>query len=104
MSSPVDPRKVWLVLSQIPPGKVVTYGQLAQLAEAPGCARIIGSLLKQLPESAGLPWHRVINCKGRISFPEGSRQHLTQKNRLEQEGISLATGKVNLPLHRWNGE
>ncbi|WP_263080536.1 MGMT family protein [Endozoicomonas sp. Mp262] len=104
MSSPVDPKRVWYILSQIPTGKIITYGQLAEMAGARGCARIIGNILKQLPSGTGLPWHRVINCKGRISFPEGSAHYQKQKERLEQEGISLTTGKVDLQTYRWNGE
>ncbi len=104
MSSPLDPKRVWYILSQVPAGKVITYGQLADLADARGCARIVGNILKQLPSGTGLPWHRVINCKGRISFPEGTVQYQKQKEQLEQEGIHLIAGKIDLSKYRWNGE
>ena len=104
MSSPIDPARVWTVLSLIPEGKVVTYGQLAELSGAPRAARIVGNILRQLPAGSSLPWHRVINSKGHISFPEGSSQYHKQRTRLEEEGITLLSGKINLSLYRWQGE
>ena len=104
MSSPVDPARVWTVLSLIPEGKVVTYGQLAELSGAPRAARVVGNILRQLPAGSSLPWHRVINSKGHISFPEGSSQHAKQRARLEEEGITLLDGKINLSLYCWQGE
>ena len=104
MTSSVDPKRVWYILSQVPEGKVITYGQLAEMSGAARTARVVGNILKQLPASTGLPWHRVINCKGQISFPEGSPQYQKQKYRLAAEGITLISGKINLKHYRWNGE
>jgi methylated-DNA-protein-cysteine methyltransferase-like protein len=36
-----------------------------------------------------LPWHRVLNAAGRISFPEGSAAHALQRSRLEAEGVQF---------------
>lgn len=104
MSSPVDPVRVWTALSLIPEGKVVTYGQLAELSGSPRSARVVGNILKQLPVGSHLPWHRVINSKGHISFPQGSSQYAKQRTRLEAEGVALVAGKINLSLYRWQGE
>ena len=104
MSSPFTPTEIWYLLSQIPHGTVVTYGQLAEMAGARGYARVVGNVLKQLPASTELPWHRVINCKGRISFPEGSVRYNEQKDRLEGEGITVLSGKISLKDYRWSGE
>lgn len=104
MSVPFSPSEVWYLLSRIPAGCVVTYGQLANMAGAPGYARVVGNILKQLPAGSDLPWHRVINCKGRISFPEGSARYDSQKRRLELEGVMVVSGKINLKAHQWHGE
>lgn len=104
MHAPFSPSDIWFILDKVPAGTVVTYGQLANMAGAPGYARVVGNILKQLPAGSGLPWHRVINSKGRISFPEGSLRYEKQKNLLEEEGVTLFSGKVNLNQYQWNGE
>lgn len=104
MQAPFSHTDIWFILSQVPEGSVVTYGELAKMAGAPGYARVIGNILKQLPKGSGLPWHRVINSKGQISFPEDSARYTTQKELLEQEGITFISGKINLKTYGWNGE
>ena len=104
MSAPFTPAEVWFLISRIPTGCVVTYGQLADMAGAPGYARVVGNILRQLPVGSDLPWHRVINGKGQISFPEGSSRYNSQKCRLELEGVMVLSGKINLKTHQWHGE
>ena len=71
----------------IPRGKVATYGDVARQAGLPGAARRVGSALRGLPKDTGIPWHRVINARGRISLPEGSSSYCVQRERLEEEGV-----------------
>lgn len=104
LTAPFTPSEIWYLLSRIPEGSVVTYGQLANMAGAPGYARVVGNILKQLPAGSDLPWHRVINGKGQISFPEGSSRYHLQILRLEQEGVVISSGKINLKNHQWHGE
>ncbi len=92
---------IWQVVSQIPKGKVTSYGQVATLAGLPGAARLVGNVLSKLPKGSQLPWHRVINSQGKISFAEGSSRYLRQKERLEAEGIAVNKGKIALPLFGW---
>lgn len=94
---------IWQVLASIPKGKVATYGQIAKLCGYPGYARYVGHTLKKLPQGSGLPWHRVINAKGQISFPSGSDAYRLQRNRLELEGIVFSGDRVNLKHHQWDG-
>ncbi|MBT8146233.1 MAG: MGMT family protein, partial [Gammaproteobacteria bacterium] len=53
-------------------------------------------VLKKLPGGSGLPWHRVINSSGRISFPHGSEQYQRQKQLLEAEGVVFVKGRLSL--------
>lgn len=92
---------VWQVIAQIPEGKISTYGQVAHLAGFPNLARAVGRTLSQLPEGTKLPWHRVINAQGRISFPADSTAYLEQTNRLENEGIVFLNGKIRLKQYQW---
>lgn len=67
----------------------------------PRRARLVGTVLKQTPASRGLPWHRVINSGGRISFPEGSDAYLRQRRKLEREGVTFRGGRVDLIRYGW---
>lgn len=94
---------IWQLVAAIPPGKVATYGQIAKLCGYPGYARYVGHSLKQLPADSSLPWHRVINARGEISFPADSEAYLRQRERLEQEGVQFNGGSVSLKRYCWDG-
>lgn len=55
---------IYYLVSQIPQGKVATYGQLAFLAGRPKCARMVGYVLSRTPSFLGVPCHRVVNRLG----------------------------------------
>ncbi|MFK7865143.1 MAG: MGMT family protein [Pseudohongiellaceae bacterium] len=93
--------KIWQVVHQIPKGKVASYGQVARLAGLPGYARFVGTTMKKLPEGSKLPWHRVANAAGKLSFPQDSKMYQTQKSRLESEGVVFIRGKFNLRQFGW---
>jgi len=89
--------RLYTALAGIPAGSVVTYGQLAELAGMPGRARWVGRVLSQLPEGSQLPWYRVINAQGRLSFPPGSAAAARQQALLNGEGVEFsASGRINL--------
>lgn len=94
--------KLYQVLASVPSGKVVTYGQLASLADRPNGARWAGRTLKLLPKGSKLPWHRVINAQGKISFPEETEAWRRQKDLLADEGIILQNGRIRLKDHQWS--
>ncbi|MBO6554951.1 MAG: methylated-DNA--[protein]-cysteine S-methyltransferase [Pseudomonadales bacterium] len=89
--------RVFQVVSQIPHGKVASYGQIARLAEMPSHARLVGRILSQLPLNTQLPWHRVVNAQGEITNPGRTRQ----AKRLTDEGVTLINGRVSLKLYGW---
>lgn len=94
---------IWQIVASIPKGSVATYGQIAKLAGYPSHARYVGSTLKKLPEDSVLPWHRVVNAKGELSFPVDGQQYQKQKALLEAEGIVFKSFKLSLSrygLHR----
>jgi len=94
---------IYQVVRQIPYGQVATYGQVADLANLPGRARLVGYALYRVAPDSDIPWHRVINAKGEISESPirfGS-DHL-QRALLEAEGVQFnAKGKINLRDYRW---
>jgi methylated-DNA-protein-cysteine methyltransferase-like protein len=84
------------LLGTVPFGSVVTYGQLAAFCGRPRHARQVGQILSNLPSDSKLPWHRVINAKGEISFPVESERFREQHKRLQEEGILIINGKIRL--------
>jgi methylated-DNA-protein-cysteine methyltransferase-like protein len=97
---------VYRLVAQIPKGKVVTYGQVAALLGAPRAARAVGTALRRLPRMLAptVPWQRVINASGGISFRDDVIRVEEQRWLLENEGIEFSRhGKVNLKKYRWAG-
>ena len=79
---------VYELVKRIPPGKVSTYGRIAQLTLAPRGARGVGWALAGLtPDLAHtVPWWRVINAAGRISNQFNAT---LQRELLEAEGVTF---------------
>jgi len=95
-------QKVMTFIKKIPPGKVATYAQLAKLAGKPSAVRGVVWILHSSSGTRGLPWHRVVNAKGKISFPEMSEGWSKQKALLEREGIEWGVGgRINLDKYQW---
>jgi methylated-DNA-protein-cysteine methyltransferase-like protein len=92
-------RRVWDVVSGIPSGCVLNYGEIARLAGLPGRARLVGRALGLAPRSMQLPWHRVVNAQGRISFKPGGAQYRRQRELLEGEGVEFDGEIIDLERH-----
>jgi len=96
-----DAERVYQVLASIPAGRLCSYGEVARLVGLPGRARWIGRVLGQLPKDSTLPWYRVINSQGKISFPEGSAAYRRQLQHLIDEGSASLQGKIDWRQRRW---
>lgn len=85
------------IVSQIPCGKVTTYGHIAALAGWPSHSRMVGRTLRYSPEAEKLPCHRVVNIEGRTA-PGWSRQ----RSLLEEEGVRFkVNGHVEMSRYLW---
>jgi methylated-DNA-protein-cysteine methyltransferase related protein len=96
--------RIYDIVRQIPQGYVATYGQIADLANLAGKARLVGYALYQIDvSSSDVPWHRVVNAKGHISYsPLRRGADYLQRSLLEQEGINFTPeGKIDLRQYRW---
>ena len=85
------------VVRSLPPGDVVTYGEVAAMAGKPGAARGVGAVLAGSDDRGhGLPWWRVVNAAGRL-VPGHEAEHA---RRLRGEGVDVdaEVGRV-----RFNG-
>lgn len=97
----LDEQLIYLVLSiveEIPKGKVATYGQIANLANHPKNARLVGKILSMSEYFGKYPCHRVVNHAGRIA-----PHFLEQKQLLESEGVMFRDAiHVDLKNYKWN--
>ena len=94
---------VWKIVADIPSGYVLTYGEVARLSGNPRYARRVGQAMRWAPRELQLPWHRVINAQGKISFPADSAAYREQKDRLEAEGVVLLKGRIDLKRYGYAG-
>lgn len=101
--------EVWMIVRQIPFGKVATYGQIAKMIPPPNgvdieaykafAPRWVGGAMANCPDD--VPWQRVINSKGEISERDGAER---QRQLLEGEGIKFdAKNRIDLKIFGWNG-
>lgn len=93
--------KVYELVRKIPPGRVMTYGQIALLLE-PLSARAVGWAMNSCPED--VPWQRVVNSRGGCSTDR--LPHLQtglQRALLENEGILFReNGTLDLGQYLWD--
>ena len=88
--------RIWKAVKGVRNGRVATYGQIADVCDLRGHARLVGYALHNLPPDSGVPWHRIINSKGMISLPRHTGGYERQKKLLEQEGIVFENGRIDL--------
>ena len=98
-SPPLDKvARIEAILALIPAGRVVSYGQVADLAGLPGRARLVGKVLRETDKT--LPWHRVVNRHGAISLTGPDLQR--QRQALLSEGVQVSgSGQIDLQKYRW---
>jgi alkylated DNA nucleotide flippase Atl1 len=85
------------VVESIPPGKVLAYGDIAELLGAGG-PRQVGAVLSR--HGGGVPWWRVPHADG--SAPPG--HEVTARLAWVAEGTPLkANGSVDMRRARWDG-
>ncbi len=95
--------RVFEIVRRIPAGRVMTYGQLADILGEGYTARTVGFVMHSAGEDD--PWHRVINAQGacstgRVVLPPDKQQRM-----LEAEGVIFdARGRCDLGRYRWTPE
>lgn len=93
---------IYAAVASIPPGRVATYGQVAEEAGLPRRARLVGTALKNLAGDSGIPWHRVVNARGEISDRPRPDAVTEQRVLLEDEGVVFTSaGRIDLNRFGW---
>ena len=103
VNSPGYRNRVFQIVRRIPAGRVMTYGQLAEILGEGYTARTVGFVMHTAEDDD--PWHRVINSQGacstgRVILPPDKQQRM-----LEAEGVHFdARGRCDLGKYRWTPE
>lgn len=79
------------MVADIPPGRVMTYGDVAACCGYPGAARQVGAIAHQ--GTPGLPWHRVVASTGRLTTMQDSSSNW-QSEALSSEGVTICGDKI----------
>ena len=96
-------RKIYNVIKSVPYGRVATYGQIARLAGFVNSARLVGYALAASKGAHELPWHRIVNAKGRISIRSNPDVAKLQQLLLESEGILFdSSNSIRLKKYQWD--
>ncbi|AKS40695.1 methylated-DNA--[protein]-cysteine S-methyltransferase [Wenzhouxiangella marina] len=65
--------RVWEALLRIPPGRMISYGELASAIGAPGASRAVGTAVGANPVPLLIPCHRVLRQTGDFGQYSGGR-------------------------------
>ncbi len=91
-------RSVLDVVDRIPPGRVLTYGDVAELLDRRG-ARSVGMVLARY--GAEVPWHRVVLASGAPA--PGHETEALRRLRVERVPLVGDGSRVDLTRARWDG-
>ncbi len=91
--------EVLVIIKRIPYGRVMSYGQIARFAGNIRGARQVVRILHSMSEKYDLPWHRIINSKGKISITDG-RSAAIQRELLISEGVEVSEdGSIDISIY-----
>ena len=90
-------RLVLDAVERIPPGKVMSYGDVAEYVGA-GSGRAVGTVMSR--HGAEVPWHRVLHADGTCATHKSDHQ----LDLLRAEGVPISGDRVDMRLARWDGE
>lgn len=91
---------VYELVSIVPAGKVVTYGDIATILNIN--PRYVGYILHHNPYPGKVPCHRVVNSQGRVAATFAFGGDDSQQKLLEEEGIVFQDGKIDLSIYHYN--
>ena len=87
----INSKKLYELLSEIPKGKVTTYGELAKKLKTKAY-RAVGQIVGANPNAPKVPCHRVVRSDGGISgYAFGIDKKIAL---LKSEGVLVKDGKI----------
>jgi methylated-DNA-protein-cysteine methyltransferase-like protein len=94
--------RVYEIVEQIPPGKVTTYGAIAEVLGMKRSSRMVGQALTALPKESGIPAQRVINRIGALSGAIHFGGCARMRAMLRKEGVTFKGELVDMKKHFWD--
>lgn len=95
--------QVWAVVRLVPAGRVTTYGDVGTMLGSARIARQVGYALAGLPADTDVPWQRVVNARGVVSFRGDLGRAGLQGALLRAEGVAVSDdGRLDLARFRWD--
>jgi O-6-methylguanine DNA methyltransferase len=90
-------RSVLDAVDAIPAGRVLSYGDVAELVDRPGASRAVGAVMARY--GGEVPWHRVLHNDGSCAAHQAERQLAL----LREEDVPIRRGRVVMRVARWQG-
>ena len=91
---------VWNLVRRIPPGRVMTYGQISDWLGRRLTPRAVGWAMAGCPK--GVPWWRVVNARGACSTDLILAEPGRQRRLLTREGVRFKlSGVIDLEKYRY---
>ena len=87
-AAPEFHRKVYEVARTIPPGRTMTYGEIARSLGVPHESREVGQALGRNPVAIIVPCHRVLGADGKMGGFSANGGVSTKRRMLEIEGAA----------------
>jgi len=101
---PTYRERVYDIVRKIPRGRVMTYGQIAEILGEGYTARTVGYVMHGA-EGESVPWQRVINAQGKCSTAKMTLPVNLQQSMLESEGVKFdLNGRCDLRTALWNSD
>ena len=95
--------KVYVVVRQIPYGRVTSYGAIAKYLGAARSARMVGWAMNASHTMEDIPAHRVVNKAGLLTGKFHFDGSNLMQQLLENEGINVKDHKiVDFEKHFWD--
>ncbi len=92
--------RVFRIVRSIPRGRVMTYGQIAEILGEGYTPRTVGFVMHSSNDKT--PWHRVVNAQGGCSTRGIVLPPDKQQRMLEAEGVSFnERGRCELQTYLW---
>ena len=92
---------IYDIIQQLPPGKVASYGQIAELVGNRRLARVVGYALHAIPNGSDIPWHRVVKKDGEVFGGAESASGKYQTELLKAEGVGFVDGHADMKRYQW---
>lgn len=86
--------KVWIELSKIPQGTVVTYSYIAKKIGKPRAIRAVASAVRKNPHPIKVPCHRVVRKNGLVGEYSGPGGAAGKIKLLQKEGVAIKDGMI----------